>query len=132
MTVETAIYNILRADAGVIALCPGSRIKVPGAWQNLARPYIVHQPVTIQPTRTHTGLESLNIWDYYQVSVFADTYSAGRVLVDAVIAALDGWHNGIHCALQGGSFYVGGAPDFELEQFVVNFQVAESLSTSPA
>lgn len=131
MTVETAIYNILRGNSTVTALCPQARIKVPGNWQNLARPYIIHFPVTIDPIRTHDGKAGLNMWDYYQVSVVADTYMQGRTLVDAVIAALDGQHPGLDIQLKGGTFYAGRNSDFDGEHFTVNFQVAECLTTSP-
>lgn len=88
-TVETEVYNTLRNAAGVTSLCPSSRIKPPGNWQNLARPYIVHFPVALRQARTHGGLNG-RIWDSYQVSVFADDYADGRSLSDAVVAALDG------------------------------------------
>ena len=133
MTVEEAVYNLLRSDSSVTALCPASRIKVPGAWQNLSLPYIVHKPVAIEPTQIHgEGRAALNIWSYYEVAVFAGTYSAGRTIVDAVINCLDGPHPGIDIQLQGGSFYIGGQPDFEAEHFAVNFRIAEALTSSPS
>jgi hypothetical protein len=132
MRVETAIYNLLRADSSVSALCPASRIKVPGPWQNLAMPYIIQRPVTIEPIRTHEGLAVLNVWGYYEVAIYASSYSQGRMLTDYVIAALDGQHPEIDIQLQGGTFHVGGQPDFDAEHFVVNFRVAEALSASPA
>lgn len=132
MTVEEAVYNILRGHAGVTNLCPAARIKVPGQWQNLARPYIIHMPITIEPIHVHGAKAALNIWGYYQVSVFAETYKAGRDLLDAVIEALDGQHPGLDIQLQGGSFYVGGQPDFDTEQFAVSFRIAEALSSSPS
>jgi hypothetical protein len=132
MTIEEAIYTILSSNATITALVPASRIKVPGDWQNIERPYIVHQVSSLQPTRTHTGLASLRTWDY-QINIIADTYSAGRALTEAVIVALDGWHVGIHCALNVGPVYVGGVRDgLEAEEFAVTFSVSESLTTSPA
>jgi len=132
MTIEQAIYTILSSDATITALVPASRIKVPGDWQNIERPYIIHQASSLQPTRTHTGLASLRTWDY-QINIIADTYSAGRALTEAAIVALDGWHVGIHCSLSVGPLYVGGVRDgLEAEEFAVTFSVAESLTTSPA
>lgn len=132
MTIEQAIFNILGAAAGVTATVPASRIKVPGAWQNLARPYIVHQVSSLNPARTHTGLVSLRQWDY-QINVISATYSEGRELIEAVITAMDGWHVGIHCSLSIGPIYIGGVRDgLEAEEFSVTFSIAESLTTSPA
>ena len=131
MTIEQAIYNILGADASVTALCPAARIKVPGDWQNLARPYIIHTASQIRPTRTHTGLVSLREWDY-QVNVISADYATGRALYEAIITALDGWHVGIHCSLDFGPVHIGGVRDgLEAEEFALTFKVTESLTTSP-
>lgn len=132
MTIEQHTQSTLTANAALVALVPASRIKVPGEWQNLDAPYVIHFPVSIEPTRTHEGLEPMRFWDYYQVSVFAPTYSAGRAVCDAVIAALDGWHGGVHYASRSGTFWAGRDPDVELEHFVLNFRVAEALNLSPA
>lgn len=131
MTIEQHVYNTLRANAAVTALCPASRIKVPGNWQNLQTPYIVHFPVSLRPTQTHEGLASLRIWDYYQVGIYAATYSEGRALLEAVLSALDGWRGGVRYMAIGTTVWVTQDADVDVHHFVLNFQVAESLSTSP-
>lgn len=92
-TIEEKVQALLAADSAVTALSPTSRIKPQGNWQNLARPYIVHFPVAMTPNYTHAGRAALNGWPY-QVSCFADSYSAARALATAVQNALSGNHDG--------------------------------------
>lgn len=131
MTVEEKVQEILSAAAAVTALCPAARIRVPGAWQDMDRPYIIHFPVSVAPMRTHAeGLAALRIYDFYQVSCVADTYGAARTLAEAVIAALDGNHAGtgspVGSALE--AQFIGEAvvkdPDTETEQIALNFRIA--------
>lgn len=127
MTITEKVHSILSAAAGVVALCPAARIKVPGSWQDLALPYILHRPVTLTPTVSHGGLEALRVWDSYQVDVFARRYSEGEALALAVLSALYGQHDGATFIPRPGIFYAGSAPDLNVEHFVVNFEVAEAL-----
>lgn len=135
MTIEEQIEAILSAAAGVTSLRPAPRIKVPGDWQNLPKPYIVHFPVSMTPTRCHDGLKALQVWDFYQVSIFADLYSAGTALTRAVKAALDGKHqigspvsDGIDVQLLPSPWYMGMDPETKTHQFVLNFRIAEALA----
>lgn len=127
MTIEEKVYALLSAMPTVTALCPASRIKVPGNWQGLVRPYVVHHPVTVEPIRTHDGLESLRIWEYYQISVIAETYSSGTALAVAIRDGLDGIHDGCHFQWRPGGWYVGRDDDMNIEHFALNFRVAEAL-----
>jgi hypothetical protein len=133
MTCETAVQEILTEAAAITALCPATRIRTPGAWQNMDRPYIVHFPVSIEPIRTHEGLQDLTIWAYYQVSIFSDSYSTGKALADAVIAALDGQHlvsspaQGLDVQFQPGTFYLGWDDMSAVHHFALNFRIAEAL-----
>ena len=125
-TVETEVYDILRATSDVTSRCPATRIKTLGAHQNLALPYIVHFPVAERATRTHGGLAALRIWDSYQVSVFSADYATGRALADAVRTAMDGvTSTGVHIQFK----YM--APIYEDEtqvnHFVLDFFIAEAL-----
>ncbi len=129
MAVEKKILTILSAAAAVTALCPAVRIKVPGDWQNLARPYIVHFPVSVQPQHDHTGLEALAIWDPYQVSVFADTYSGAVDLAEQVRIALDGTDAATEVTAFWSNQFVGpNDPDLTIQHIVMEFRIAESLT----
>ena len=125
-TVETEVYDILRATSGVTSHCPATRIKTPGAHQNLALPYIVHFPVAERPTRTHGGLAALRIWDSYQVSVFSADYATGRALADAVRLAMDGvTSTGVHIQFRGMLHLF--EDETQISHFVLVFFIAEAL-----
>lgn len=124
-TVETEVYDTLRAASGVTSLCPADRIKPPGNWQNLARPYIIHFPVALRQSRTHGGLNG-RIWDSYQVSVFADDYADGRSLSDAVVAALDGVSAG-GANFQFQQLRAFQDPEVDVIHFVLEFLCGEAL-----
>lgn len=127
MTVEEQVYAILAAASGVTVLCPAARIFVPGDQQNVARPYIIHFPVSVTPIRSESGLMAMAIWDFYQVSCIADTYSAARALARAVIAALDGVHSSGLTA-----FYESEAvlsdPETRTQQIALNFRIGFAQS----
>lgn len=129
MVVEEKIQALLVGAAGVTALVPAARIKMPGDWQDLPRPYIVHGPVSIHPTYTHEGLIDLRDWEFYQVSCFADkVYSDAKRIAVAVRAALgsyvgaDGtqifWRNEVRQPFEA---------DLRIQQIVVEFEVWEVL-----
>lgn len=126
MTVEEKAQAVLAAAAGVTALVPAARIRVPGDWQNLAAPYIIHYPVSVTPTRSHEGLEALEVYDFYQVSVYAATFSAARAIERAVRSALDGNHGGFNFHVSGGPVYLGRSDDLNLEHIAVNFMASAS------
>jgi len=127
MTVEEAVHGILTANSTVIALCPSSRILVPGDWQNIQSPYIIHFPASSSQIHTHgEGLALLRIYDFYQVSIFAASYSGARALADAVIAALDGYHSGL-TALFGSEFHVQ-EHETRTHHLALNFRIAYAPS----
>lgn len=130
MTITEKVQAVLIAAAGVTGLVPAARIKVPGTWQNLTRPYIVHRPVAEgSPTHTHDGgLESLRLWEFYQVSIFAATYDSGNAVAQAVRTALDGLHSGgVHVFYRGGPWYVGRDDETDTEHFALDFRIFEAL-----
>ena len=136
MTVTEAVQAVLVADAPVLALCPAVRIRVPGRWEGLARPYIIHFPVALENIRTHSeGLAAMRIWDSYQVSIFADAMSEAETLAYAVRTALDGV-----TAAGVSIFWTGWLYNFEWEEgapesqsaggthhIALDFQIAEAL-----
>lgn len=119
----TRVQALLIANAALVALVPASRIKTVGQWQNLELPYIVHFPVGLAPFRTHSGLPSMTIWDVYQVSAYATTYSSGRAIAEAVKTALDGVHGSTHLFWK--AFRHITEDETRVEHFVVEFQVSE-------
>lgn len=129
MTIEEKIQELLAASlpaygSPVEELVPEARIKPPGDWQNLARPYVVHFPAGVMPIYTHDGREPLTGWTY-QVSTFAATYSAARVVADAVRDTLSGVHDGVHCFWQSRVHYY--EPDTRTHHIADDFEVHEGL-----
>ncbi len=130
MTVEEKMYDIMKNKAGITALVPASRIKGWGVYQNLARPYIFHMPVALEPSRTHEGLVGLRIWRFYQISIFADTLLEAANIREALITELDGYHD---AAVNRIAFLGPGGPgDFDTDKGIahlpLNFEVAEGLA----
>ena len=116
--------------AGITSLVPAARIKVQGDWQNLALPYIMHFPVGVQPIHTHTeGLAALRLWRFYQISIFALTYSEAIGIRDALIAGLDGYKDSDVNRIA----YRGiGSSDFDtdrkIQHVALNFEVSGTLT----
>jgi hypothetical protein len=127
--IEEQVFTILSSIAAVTALVPAARIKVPGNWQNLERPYIIHFPVSPAPADVHDdSLIQPGIWDFYQISVFADTYSSGRAVADALIENFrDNLAAGVTAFFRPGSFYQGRDEQTNIEHFAMNFRIAEGL-----
>lgn len=127
MTVAEKVYSVLSGDAGVVALVPASRIKVPGDWQDLAAPYIIHFPVAAVPTHTLSERAALTNWPFYQVSIFAASYSAADAIATAVKAAMG------HTNSAGVEFSWTGQTtlpfeeDVRIQQIVLNFNIWEGL-----
>lgn len=98
MPVEETLYALLSTDAPLLALSPtiAQRIKPPGAWQYLSRPYIVYRPITFDPTHVHNPESTRTIRRYpnLQITVVADDYSMARAVADAVDEAILGTTNG--------------------------------------
>ena len=139
MTVREKIQAVLEAASGVTAFVPTNRIRVPGAWQNLDRPYLIHFAVAADPTYTHSGLAAGRGWEY-QVSVFADSYSTGDAVATAVVNALSGVHGdsplteGMTVFWEPGTWYAGSASSRAdgsgppIEHFAIEFRIFEGLA----
>lgn len=94
MTVEEKVQVILLADSTLTAVVSGARIKTPGDWQGLERPYIIHQPHAGRVTHTYgEGLQPLRQWDFYGVEIYAATHGQARAIGELVIAAMDGYQD---------------------------------------
>lgn len=129
MTITEKLFSILSGSATLTALVPAARIKPPGAWQNLVRPYIVQVPIAIEPTNTNEGLKALRVWTY-QISVFADTFSNGEAVAVAVKELLGNYRqDGVISYWRAGVWYLGLDPDVgNIHHFAPQFLVAETLA----
>lgn len=130
MNIEEEVQALLVAalpayGSPAVELVPAARIKVPGDWQSLARPYVIHGPVAVSPIELHSGRAALTQWPSYQVSCFGDSWSSARVVANAVVATLAGNHDGAQF------FWRGMTPLFEsdppVHHIALEFEVWEAL-----
>jgi len=130
MTSSEAVQEILTSDPHLLDIVPADRIRVPGPWQGMTPPYIIHVPVAVAPVRTHGGLDTGLRWTY-QISVYASNVSQGETIALAVIAALEGVHSvwsppeSVHITWTGGHWYGGRAEEYEIEYFLLEFEVTQ-------
>ena len=99
MSVESAIYAALIADAPVLALV-STRIYPNLASEDAVMPYLVYQQ--IGGSRLHSNAGALGSCDGgWQITCYDSTYLGVRALADAVRQALDGHTNATlgHCFL---------------------------------
>ena len=134
MTITEQMYSILAGLSGLTALVPATRILPPGNWQNIARPYIVHFPVAVVPTITHDDFsQALQVWEFYQISVFCETFQSGDAIASYISRNLPGNYSGTQIFLRAGTpFYQGARPlderlTTQVHHFVLEFRVAEAL-----
>jgi hypothetical protein len=130
MTAEEKIFAVLSVNSPLLARVPKGRIKVPGDWQSLDLPYIVHFPVAAETIHCHDGLKALRIWHFYQVSIFAARHSDARAIADLVVTALDGYHDADvdRIALVRPPFSVEYDTDRKVAHVAIDFQVAGALT----
>ena len=132
MTIEETVQALLEAalpayGSPPVDLVAASRIKVPGNWQNLAKPYIVHFPAAPNvPMYMHSGMLDLDEWPFYQVSVFDTTYSGARTVANAVVATLEGTHSDVTFLFRG-MMPMPYEADVNVQQIVLEFQIFEAL-----
>jgi hypothetical protein len=128
MTATQKIYALLSAAAGVTTLVPAARIKPTGDWQNLGRPYIVHFPVSTEPTRTYDGPQPLR-FVRHQVSIFADNESSAETIAAAVVDALDGHYDADVSLIALQNLYsLGYDTDLKVAHVAVDFTIAGALT----
>lgn len=128
MIIEERVQQILTSAAGVTAIVPAARIKTPGDWQNLVRPYIVHFPVGLRTNYTHAGIAALRFWDFYQVSCFADSYSQARLLAEAVDAALTGNKGLVTFFLERHDYFE--EPETKIHHVSHDYRVGDALAAA--
>lgn len=87
MNVESAIYNILKDNAGVSAVT-GTRIYPNTAPQGTANPCIVFQERSVDPSDTKSGVSHLDTC-YVGIDCYCDGQRASKELGKLVRTALD-------------------------------------------
>lgn len=125
--IESAIQARL---ADQVTLVPDARIRTRGDWQNLSQPYIVHFPVTGGPKElAHGEVLSVRQHPYYQVSVFAESYSSCKAAEVQILDALHGWSTAAGVQL---CKHVSTITAYDLEtkthHLAMNFTIWEALA----
>lgn len=130
MTADQKVQAILTADANLTARVPAARIKVPGDWQSLERPYIIHYPQVGRVNHTHEGTAALREWDYYTVEVWAATHGEARDIGDLVVLALDGYEDADTQRVAQAQTPTAGVYDTDrkVAHIFIDFQIAGSLT----
>lgn len=130
MTIEEKLLSIWTASATAIALVPASRFKVSGGWQNMDRPYIIQKPIAGDQTFIHNNNAAtggLRDWQFYQISIFADSYSTGRVVAEKVRTTFSGNIDGVQFFARLPR-HVGRDDAVGLEEFAVDLRIVETLA----
>jgi hypothetical protein len=134
VTASEAIYALLAASlpaygAPPVEVVAVENIKPPGAWQNLALPYVIHFPVSEDPMHAHGSLVAGRSW-LYQVSVFASSLGSCETVANAVRAILGHVHTSagvrIHYA---DSRYLGREDETGVHHWAMTFRVTEALGS---
>ncbi len=126
MTVEEKIYALWSADATATALVPAASIKPPGKYQNLAAPYIIHWPITLNRPRTFAeGAANAIEIGTRQFSIYAASYTSAEAIRRKLIEVLDGNHGGFNFHFQSSRF-VDETPDIPLVLIAADFLVTSA------
>ena len=89
MSIEATIQTRL---ASQVALVADANIRTPGDWQDLALPYISHFRVSGGGTvHVHGAAVNQRDHDFYQVSVFASSWTNADAIEKQILTALDGY-----------------------------------------
>lgn len=131
MTIEEKILAIWSGNAEAIALVPANRFKVPGNWQGLTRPYVIHRPIVEISSHVHDGggaVSKLRRWDVYQMSVISDSYSSGKPVAEKMRSLFQGNIDGVQFFYRGQRF-VDTHEVVNTEHIAVEFRIDETLTT---
>jgi hypothetical protein len=126
VTLSQKVQAVLIASSPVTVIVPSSRIKPPGDWQSIPRPWIKHQPIGVDPQYVSggvgtPGLIPLKEW-IYQVSCFADSFSGAEALADIVINALNGLQTDVQFNWNGYDV-LPFEEDVKVQHIALTFQV---------
>jgi len=102
VSVEEVVFSVLSGSAPLLSASAGiaARIKPPGDWQGLQKPYIVHKPISFEPTHTHDAVEAIDHYPNYQITAVGETYAQARTIADLAKAAIRGTGSGNHNGVQ--------------------------------
>lgn len=131
MTVDEKILAAWAANTEAIALVPSAMFKVPGNWQRLVRPYVIHFPVVEESTHTHdakAAIQALRVWEVYQFSIIADTYSSGKEIAEKMRTVFNGNIDGVQFFYRG-QRWVARDDDMNIGLMAVDFRIAETMPT---
>ena len=129
MTIEEKMLAVWTADGTATALVPAARFKPPGNWQDLDRPYIIQYPVVEAAVHAHdnaAAFQGLRIWEFYQLSVIADSYSSAKAVAEKIRSVFNGNSSGVQFFYRGQRF-VGRDDVTQTEHIAVDFRIAEQL-----
>ena len=130
MTIDEKILAIWTADATATALVPASRFKVPGNWEDLARPYVIQYPISEKAFHAHNNsgaIQTLRIWEIYQLSVIADSYSSALAIAEKIRTVFNGNFSGVQFFYLG-QRWIGQDQVVGTEHIAVEFKIAETLT----
>ncbi len=130
MTIEEKVLAVWAANSGAIALVPAARFKVPGNWQELARPYIIQQPVAESPNYVHNGggsIMALRTWEFYQISIVADSYSSAKAVAEKCRTVFTGNISGVQFFYRG-QRWLSEEQDEGTGMMAVDLRISETLS----
>ena len=134
MTITEKLYDILSGNSALTALVAVEKIRTPGPHQDLVPPYLIHFPVSLEPTHTHEAQQALSVWDFYQISIFAADYPTGEEIAQVIRLQLPGVYDGVHIFLRPGTQFFQEDRDKDEQEkartfhFVLEFTIAEGLS----
>lgn len=131
MNVEDKVQGILAGNAALVAQVPVARIKTPGDWQAISSPYIIHQPVAGEVFHNYDGeLLQLQMWSFYEVSIYATTHYLARTIGNLVVAALDGFMDADIQRIALGHPPVPGEYDTDrkIARLTLDFEIAGGLT----
>ena len=130
MTIDEKLLALWAADGTATALVPASRFKVPGNWQNLTRPYIIQYPIAERAYHAHNNrgaIQPLRVWEIYQLSVVADSYSSALAVAEKLRTLFNGNFGGVQFFYLG-QRWVGQDEVVMTEHIAVEFKIAEILA----
>jgi hypothetical protein len=127
VTLVEKVLAVLSAAPSVTTLVPAARIKPPGDWQDLALPYIVHFPVGVSPTQLLASRAALTEWPFYQISIFAASYSAADAIAVAIRDLLGNANSDGVQFMWTGQRALPFEEDVRIQQIAMDFQIWEAL-----
>jgi hypothetical protein len=131
MTLEEKILDIWEGNAAAIALVPASQFKTPGNYERRVRPYVDQYPIAERSIHVHNGggtIQRLRIWEVWQMSIVADSYSSAKAVAEKMRSLFNGNIDGVQFFYLD-QHWVGSEDEQGVGAMVVQFKIAETLTT---